>query len=181
MLVVVLEDVVLLLLGNAAEWIVGFFRRRLDGRFEAFDEESRRVCRAVGRVVPERVGAGVRWLRLLLPLSLGGRPPRRAALQHDALRFARDGFGVAGAFGELLEGLLLAFLALPPFVVFLPSSGFAPLSGLFFLRGRPCFEGGGFLRLQAGVSRDGVGVLRGVGGQLGFSGGDVNVVEEVED
>lgn len=100
-LVVVLKEVVILPVRDAGKRIVGFFRRGADGRLEALDEKRRGICGAVGSVAAEGFRAGVRSLLRLL--SLGGAPPRRAPLQHDALRFARDGGGVAGALGELVQ------------------------------------------------------------------------------
>lgn len=178
-LVVVLQDVIVLPIGHASERIIWLLGRGLDGWFEALDEEGRGVSRAVGSVGAKGVSGWIRLLRVgqLLALPLRGRPPGRAPLQHDALRFARDGFGVAVALSELVQDLLLACLALPALFFFLAPRRVAPLPGLVLLGRFPGFEGCAFLGLEAGVMGDGVGVLRGVGRELGFAGGDVDVVE----
>ena len=51
---------------------------------------------------------------------------------------------------------------------------------MLLLRGELGFRVDGFLRAGRGVAGDNGGVLGGVGGEFGFGGGDVDVVEEVE-
>lgn len=58
------------------------------------------------------------------------------------MAFAGDGVGVAGAGGQPVEDLALAFFELAAFVVFFFAGGFAAEEGLFFFEGLAGGEGG---------------------------------------
>lgn len=62
---------------------------------------------------------------MLLSCFFGGCAPRGALFQDDALALFGDGVGVAGAVGEAVENVFLAFFDLAPFVVFFSSGCFS--------------------------------------------------------
>lgn len=62
---------------------------------------------------------------MLLTCFFDGGSARGALFQDDALALFGDGVGVAGAVGEAVEDVFLAFFDLAPFVIFFSSGCFS--------------------------------------------------------